>query len=279
MKTSSGFSRRRFASLLAVAWSTKADSPNHLPAEKVEEFLAGAKVISSKPLNIGIARTQRLTLTDNSLTHDAHFQTIDLSARNFRDTYKYNIAAYRLDRILDLHMIPPSIERTIDEQRGALTWWIPGGLMEYDRLDRGIKPPDPAYFDSQMEQGRVFDQLIFNNDRNLQNLLLTPDGKVWLIDHTRAFRLHHSLRNTRDLVRCDSRLFAALQNLTEESLKSVMDQFLNAAEIDALLKRRDRIVEAFRRRAAKEGESKVFVNLPPRPAEYPIEMPGPPWPQ
>ena len=36
---------------------------------------------------------------------------------------------------------------------------------------------------------RVFDQLIGNIDRNVGNLLITSDWRIWAIDHTRAFRL------------------------------------------------------------------------------------------
>jgi hypothetical protein len=130
-----------------------------------------------------------------------------------------------------------------------------------------------------MDALRVFDQLIFNIDRNLQNLLLTADGKLWLIDHTRAFRRNDDLRNRRDIARCDGRLFAALQRLDEDSLKSSIGDFLGMEEIATLLHRRDKIVEILRRRAAKEGDAKVFEELPPRGAEYPVEPPGKPWPE
>ncbi len=275
----SSLSRRRFVSLLGAASAPRAGSSSHLPAERVERFLASAEVVSGEALKIGIARTRRLKLSDGALTHDAHFQTIDIARNNFRDTYKFNIAAYRLDRLLDLNMTPPSIERPVDGVTGALTWWIPGGLMEFDRLKRKIEPPDPGYFQAQMNALRVFDQLIFNIDRNLQNLLLTADGKVWLIDHTRAFRRNEDLRSRRDLVRCDRRLFASLQRLDEPGLKAAMGQFLGLEETASLLKRRDKIVEFFRAKAAKEGDAKIFEDLPPRAAEYPIEPPGKPWPE
>lgn len=279
MKASLSLSRRRFTSLLAVASATRADAPNHLPAQKVEAFLSGATLVSAESLKIGIARTRRLKLSDGALTHDAHFQTIDSSRSNFRDTYKFNIAAYRLDRLLELNMTPPSIERSIEGVKGALTWWIPGGLMEFDRLKRKIEPPDPEYFNSQMHALRVFDLLIFNIDRNLQNLLLTADGKVWMIDHTRAFRRNDDLRNKRDIVRCDRRLFAALQKLDQPALKTAMGEFLDMEETASLLKRRDKIVATFQARAAEAGDLKVFDDLPLRAAEYPVEPPGKPWPE
>ena len=43
---------------------------------------------------------------------------------NFRDSWRYNVAAYRLDRLLELGMIPPSVERNYQRARRARS---PGG--------------------------------------------------------------------------------------------------------------------------------------------------------
>ena len=36
---------------------------------------------------------------------------------------------------------------------------------------------------------RMFDQLIYNVDRNLGNLVIDKNWTIWMIDHSRAFRL------------------------------------------------------------------------------------------
>ena len=41
-----------------------------------------------------------------------------------------------------------------------------------------------------MQIVRLFDQLIYNIDRNLGNLMITNDWTIWAIDHTRAFRTY-----------------------------------------------------------------------------------------
>jgi len=92
-----------------------------LKSEEVEQFLREAKVVGSKSLDIGVTGTQIVTLTNGSLLHDAHVQVIDESRTtyqttmgtelNFRDCYRYNVAAYRLDKMLGLNMTPPSIRR------------------------------------------------------------------------------------------------------------------------------------------------------------------------
>src|SRR4051812_27324848 len=92
-----------------------------LTPEWKEEFLRTAQVLESKTAAKGITGTLRATLTDGSTTHDASIQRINeekakfegatTTEMNFRDTWKFNIAAYRLGRMLGLgHMIPPSVE-------------------------------------------------------------------------------------------------------------------------------------------------------------------------
>ncbi len=280
-------SRRRFCMLAAGAAVQPAAAVENLSAERVERFLAEAKVVSSRFLGVGITGTRRLTLSGGELTHDAHFQTINETKvnfetrrgneLNFRDTYKFNLAGYRLDRLLGLHMVPPSIERKHGGDTGSFTWWIPAALMEVDRARRKIQPPDTGHFNNQMLVLRVFDQLIYNTDRNLQNVLLTPDGKLWLIDHTRAFRLHPEIRSAASLDKCDRRLLDSLRKLETTSLKAAMDGALRNVEIGALLKRRDKIVAEFERKIAAVGEPQVMFDLPPRAAEYPAGYAVNPW--
>ncbi len=104
-------------------WSQESPAPlsNWSDADK-ESFLIRAEVMKMKKVHTGVTGTKRATFSDRSYTHDASIQSVDVSkssyatARgmevNFRDSYKYNIAAYRLDRLLNLHMIPVSVERT-----------------------------------------------------------------------------------------------------------------------------------------------------------------------
>lgn len=280
------FTRRELA-LLAAASPLRAAAQPSLSAAEVEKFLTEAKVDRSRAIGVGVAHTRRLTLSSGELAHDAHFQSIDEARKtfegqrgteiNFRDTWKFNVAGYRLDRLLELHMVPPSIARGWAGQSGAFTWWIYGALMETERQKRKIKPPD-ARFNNQMHALRVFDQLIYNTDRNMQNALITPDWKLWLIDHTRAFRMYHTLLNPKVLIACDRTLFAGMKKLNVAELKSTMEGLLTDLELEGLAKRRDRIVSIFEQQCAKHGEERVFYDLIPRRAEYPVGPPPKPWP-
>jgi len=122
--------------LLSVRTVTTNDEPA-LTKEQIKQFLLTAKVIKSAPAHKGITNTLRLTLTDGTITHDAHFQSVDEHAAtkqmnfgrteiNFVDSYKYNIAAYQLAEMLGLDdMVPVYVERKWNGQKGSFGWWLP----------------------------------------------------------------------------------------------------------------------------------------------------------
>ncbi len=243
-----------------------------LTREQKEEFLRTAQIGKIRNISTGITHPRKATLTDGTLTHKAHIQTVDISRiafqtihgteLNFTDSYKYNIAAYRLDKLLGLGMVPVSVERRFKGESSAFTWWIDGVLMsERERYTQKIEVPDVELWNRQMYCVRVFDQLIYNTDRNLGNLLITKEWKLWMIDHTRAFRLHRKLKIEKNLVRCDRHLLAALRALDSETLEAELRPYLKKTQIKALLARRDRIVEFFDREIATKGEAKVLFDL------------------
>ena len=232
-----------------------------------EHFLEKATITKIRAVKGGITGSRKATLIAGGISHDAHIQIIDESKTrfegnagtelNFRDTYKFNVAAYRLDKLLDLRMSPPCIERTVEGNSASLCWWVDDVLMEEtERMKKKVQPPDNDSWNDQMYIVRVFDQLIYNTDRNVGNLLITKDWKIWMIDHTRAFRLQTTLKNPKDLVRCDRDLLAAMKRLDEAGLKREMGSYLTSTEIKGLLGRRDKIVAFFE----KGSPSKIYVS-------------------
>jgi hypothetical protein len=253
-----------------VAVATTASPPSLTRAE-VEQFLLKAKVVERRELSTGITNSQRALLDDGKFRHHAHIQTVDITKTsfqtvtgtelNFRDSYKYNIAAYELDKLLELNMVPVSVERKVGSI-GAVTWWVDDTLMtELERKKKKLEPPDLPSWNQQMYVCRVFDQLIYNTDRNLGNLVITKDWRIWLIDHTRAFRMMKDLKSTKDLVQCDRRLLSKLRELNKDALKKALDRYLNLSEIEGLLARRDRIVSFFDEQIALKGEATVLFDL------------------
>ena len=251
------------------------NSPGKLTREQQEAFLRTARIVKSRGLSVGITDSRRATLTDGRITHDAHVQTVDIrkpvyttpkgTELNFTDSYKYNIAGYRLDRLLGLGMVPVSVERNVGGNSAAVTWWIDDMLMtEGERKRRKIPIPNPDHWNKQMYRVYVFDQLIYNTDRNSGNLAITTDWRIHMIDHTRAFRTHRVLKNPKEFVQCDRKLLAALRGLTYETLAGELRPYLSKAQIKGLLARRDLIVEYFDNAVAEKGEQAMLYDLPPR---------------
>ena len=257
-----------FTSALLPAQSEKRHG---LAAAEQENFLLTAKILDSNTLAEGVTRSIRATLGDGELTHDAHIQNVDESEPsfelatgyelNFRDSYKFNVAAYQLDRMLGLGMIPAAVERKIDGKPAALSWWVDDVAMtEKTRYAKKLEPPDLDTWNQQIYRVRVFDQLIYNVDRNLGNTVITNDWKMWMIDHTRAFRLHKKLNKPQHLMKCDRQLLEALRKLDEEECRQTLRDTLKKAEISALLSRRDLIVSYFEEQAAEQGEDAVLFD-------------------
>jgi hypothetical protein len=258
--------------LLPAAYAqvqTPTEEPK-LTVEQMKEFLLKAKVIKEKRTTKGITAPSRLTMTDGVLTHDAGFQTIDESKAkqefgtgivemNFRDSYKFNLAAYELACMLGLgHMMPVTVERKIDGRKGSLTWWLKVQMDEVDRMKKKITPPNLESWNAQMHRIRVFTQLVFDTDRNLTNLLIDPDWNLYMIDFTRAFRLFHQVKNEKDLVKCDRNLLENLRKLEKSQVETATNQYLTSSEIRAVMARRDKIIAHFEKLIAQKGEKEIL---------------------
>ena len=231
----------------------------------IEKFLREATFVKTRSAGKGVTNSVRATMTDGTLTHDVHIQTVDEQKTtgpgprglelNFRDSWRYNVAAYRLDRLIGLNMVPVSVERSYRTKSAAYTWWVDDVLMdEKARLDKKIQPQSPGIWVETMQMVRVFDQLIYNVDRNMGNLLITTDWHVWAIDHTRAFRLHKTLAKPEHVARCDRGVFERLKHLDKEVLERELGEYLTGWERDAVLARRDEIVKIIE----KAGEAGLF---------------------
>src|SRR5438094_4164145 len=200
-----------------------------LTKEQIKQFLLTAKVVKSEQSKKGITNPWRLTLTDCTVTHDASFQSVDEhkptmqlasgTELNFVDSYKYNIAAYQLAELLGIDdMLPVYVERKWKGDAGSLSWWLPVKMDEVERHKQNLTAPDADAWNNQMYKVRVFNQLAGDTDVNLTNVLIGEDWKIWRVDFTRAFRLHKDLKDPKDLVRCERKLFDKLKALDGNEL-------------------------------------------------------------
>ena len=258
------------ATPVARPWSgqdqvAKPATATPLSDDQIEAFLRDAKVVKTKSVGTGVTGSLRATLTDGTLTHDAQIQPIEekktqfeaagASEFNFEDSWRFNVAAYRVDRLIGLQMVPVTVSRKWKSAPAAFTWWIDDVMMdEGKRLKDKTQPPDSGLWNEQMQMVRVFDQLIYNVDRNMGNLLIGKTWRVWAIDHTRAFRTQNTLKTPANVTRCDRQVVERLKQLNKDGLKKSIGEFVTEYQINGLLARRDKIVEIFE----KAGPSAVF---------------------
>jgi hypothetical protein len=257
--------------LLLVAVRLSAEQQGSLlDKEGVRRFLLSGEIIKAEEIGKGLTRPWRLTLTDGRLTHDASFQDIDIRVQeagfagggrelNFSDSYHYNIAAHELACLLGLDdMVPVSVERQWRGKKGSLTWWVDAKWDGEERVKKGLIPPDTHAWNRQMHKVRVFTQLVYDTDRNLQNILISEDWRIWMIDFTRAFRTVRNLQDAKELLKCERTLLDRLRGLDRGDVARAVGGHLTKWETDALMSRRDLIVARFNKLIAERGESQII---------------------
>ena len=267
----------RFGATAVCLLALLAASP--LPAARSEadrdreRFLEEARIEKVRTLTVGVTSPLRATLTLDGLTHDAHIQRVDLNLKNYRtkgrayasylDCYRFNIAAYRLDRLLDLNMVPVSVERKYRGRKAAVTWWVDDVLMsDADRYQDEIQPPDPERWQDQRFQTKIFNQLVCNTDPNLGNFLIAEGWRLWMVDFTRAFRRQRRLLEPLLVQRIDRRVYEGLRAMTWEELRRETDPYLTRDEARAVMARREAILELLAAKIAAKGEAAVICDRP-----------------
>jgi len=176
--------------------------------------------------------------------------------RGYWESYKSEIAAYEMDKLLGLHMVPPTVERRIDEELGAAEQWVEH-VTGWD-MARPASGPEPEW-SRKISRMKLFDQLIANIDRNEGNLLYDDDWHLILIDHSRAFTDRRDIKDEQQPHHIDQRLWDKIDALTLDELRGALGPWLREKEIAAILARRDRMREAIKTLVAERGEANVFL--------------------
>jgi len=253
--------------VLATASGASAQSFNKT---WITEFMLTAEIVEAVEIGTGVTNPWRLTLSDGEITHDVAFQSVNeqryrqrLGQRqeiNFVDAYRYNIAAYRVAELLGIdHMMPVTVERDWDGKDGAMSWWIDDVMMnEATRLTERRWAPDLQAHGQQYWRMLVFAELVYDTDRNQGNILYGSDWKLWMIDFSRAFRVWDELQAPQNVMRCDRDLLERMRGLTRARLDEHTSPYLTSWEMDAVLKRRDKLVDHFERLIEQQGEQSVL---------------------
>jgi len=242
-----------------------------LRGEAAETYLRAAEVVRKKAIGTGITYPEQYTLTDGTRTCRAVWKTIDEFKRgvtnlqgggvivDFADSWKHEIAAYELDKLIGLDLVPPTVERTFEGRKGSLQLWVEGAMTEAERKKRKIAPPDPRPWNEQMYKVRLLHQLTDNTDfRNINNVLSDPSFRIYAVDCSRGFTIYEDLRAEKELVRFPRSVLEALKALDRPTLQARLGHWLGGPQIDGMLKRRDKIVALAAKKVAERGEAAVL---------------------
>lgn len=242
--------------------------------EKWEDFLKNAEVVGQEqPFSDREAVTKpwKLTLEKDGVTKNALWKNCEGRMRGFVENWRWEIAAYLLDKHLGLNMVPPTVEKRFQNNRGSCQLWVDAKMSLKDKYEQDIKTPPYKIFpwNRALYLQRALDNLIANEDRHQNQFLITEDWRMILIDHSRSF--HTSGKFAKKLIYDEKykegprlmkqlpRVFVEkLKGLDMESIKGVVGEYLTDKEIEYVLIRRDLILEWLDKQIKKEGEDKVL---------------------
>lgn len=242
--------------------------------EEVEKFLLTAEVTSHREIGTGVTKPKQLVFEKDGLVVHAAFNYVDQKKEHeeltdgtvemfFLDSYRADIATYKLSRLLGLEMIPPGVERQVGDDIGVVRLWIENLESYEDWLEDGNSgTPDSLYLRRQLKDQITFDLLIRNTDRNQGNINWDRDWNLWMIDQTRSLARVTELREKekKKFKGCSRELYEAMTALELEDVKQELGPYIGTFEIKALMKRRDKLRKLIESEIEKKGEAEVLFN-------------------
>lgn len=243
--------------------------------EKCEDFLRNAEVDERQSYQMrgseAVTSPWVLTLRLGDIEHKGLWKNPEGRMGGYWEGWTYEIAAYRLDKHLGLGMVPPTVERRFRGNRGSCQYWVDDTFSLREKEKKRLKTPPAKVFNWNRATylQRLFDNLIANEDRHSNQVLITPDWRMILIDHSRSFRtagkfvrsLIFSARSPAGpmlMSELPRAVVEKLKALDFATVRSVVGEYLTDEEINAVLARKDLILAEIERLIEVNGEDKVL---------------------
>jgi len=167
-------------------------------------------------------------------------------------SHSAEFAAYEIDKMVGLNMVPPTVARSIEEQPGALQFWV-NGVRVYKHVQDIPKTP---HWSRQLSRMQLFDNLIGNSGRVLSNMMVDRDDNLMLVDYMDSFSADRTLKDPP--LQFDRRLVEKLRALDTTESRIRLKNILSDGEIEDLLARRNALLVHLDKLIAERGEAAVF---------------------
>jgi len=225
--------------------------------QEVEAYLGTAKLDHMEDVPLGVTKPKRWFFAPGGLIRSAAWKQLPPGRqKGYMESYKAEIAAYELDKLLEMHMVPPTVQRRIEQELGAFQQWVEP--VSGWHIDKPVQGPEPEWSRC-VSRMKLFDQLTANIDRNEGNLLYDADWHLILIDHSRAFTDQKELKGMKQPGRIDKWLWDKIDALSLPQLEGALSPWLRKKEIEAIVERRDRMRAVITRMVAERGETATFL--------------------
>ncbi len=243
--------------------------------QEIEEFLKTAEIVRSEDIPEGVTKPIRLYLKKGDVEMSGAWKNPKGMQKGHLEGWQYEISAYEMDKLLNLNLIPPTVEREFKGKSGSLQFWVNSQFSELTIFEQKIGIPRSKYNNKQNMKylARAFDSLIGNDDRTQQNILYTKDWRMILIDHSRAFR--SSKRYTKKLMygknglkkasgrpqlfrRLPRAFVEKVKALDYDNIKNAVGTYLKDKEIKAILLRKELLLKEIEEMVKEQGEDKVL---------------------
>jgi hypothetical protein len=209
--------------------------------DALEEWLATGEIVSS---------AEAAGRTVMQLRHDTGSIAAVFMPNPRTRGFVPELAAYRLDRLLNLGMVPATVARVVNGKEGAMQFLPANAADESQRSAQREGASAWCPLAEQWQAMYVFDALTFNPGRLPQTMLYgRGDWQLMLIGHDNAFAPRDGrppyLRDTE--LELDGTWLEALTRVSDNVIRENLGDVLDRRRLNALIERRGELSREARR--------------------------------
>src|SRR3989338_2831926 len=165
------------------------------------------------------------------------------------------VAAYEVDRLLGLDVVPTTVMRSIEGQEGSLQVWIPSSRTAFQCLQ------ESGLIIDRSKKVKFLDYLIFNRDVRADNYLILKNGTQASIDHGLAFKVSNSTveEEARKMLIDVNGYYPGktvlnrLRSVSDQDWREALSSHLTPSQIKAIIQRREEYLRIYEEKVESDS--------------------------